>query len=90
MLYGIILVSLYAKNQWLITMKEKTIITVFMVKERKSYYFGSVAAIFTVFDSNDIGFTEKYLQHAGLGAVASDKAIIKRCPLIVKKKKGNA
>jgi hypothetical protein len=32
-------------------MKEKSIVVVFMVKERKSYYFGSVAAIFTVFDS---------------------------------------
>ena len=70
--------------------------------ERENYYhsvhgegaqellFWLSSAIFTVFGSNDIGFTEKYLQHAGLGAVASDKAIIKRCPLIVKKKKGNA
>lgn len=72
-------------------MKEKTIIVVFMLNERKSYYFGSVAAIFTVFDRSDIGFSETYLQHAGLGAVASDKAIIKRCPLVVKrKKKGDA
>ena len=68
-------------------MKEKHIVVVFMVKERKSYYFGSVAAIFTVFDSNEIGFSESYLQHAGLGAVVSDRAIIKRCPLLVKRKK---
>lgn len=72
-------------------MKEKHIVVVFMVKERKNYYFGSVAAIFTVFDSNDIGFTESYLQHARLGAVASDRAIIKRATLVVKrKKKGDA
>lgn len=69
-------------------MKEKHIIVVFMVKERKSYYFGSAAAIFTVFDSNEIGFTEKYLQHARLGSVASSKAIIKRVEVIVKHKKG--
>ena len=68
-------------------MKEKHIVVVFMVKERKNYYFGSVAAIFTVFDSNDIGFTESYLQHARLGAVASDRAIIKRETLVVKRKK---
>lgn len=72
-------------------MKEKHIIVVFMVKERKNYYFGSIAAIFTAFNSDDIGFTESYLQHARLGAVASDRALIKRCPLVVKrKKKGDA
>lgn len=61
-------------------MKEKHIVVVFMVKERKSYYFGSVAAIFTVFDSDEIGFSESYLQHAGLGAVASDRGYYQTLP----------
>lgn len=65
----------------------KSIVEVFTLRDRKSYYFGSVAAIFTVFDSNEIGFTEKYLQHARLGSVASSKAIIKRVEVIVKHKK---
>ena len=46
--------------------------------------------VFTVFDSNEIGFTEKYLQHARLGSVASSKAIIKRVEVIVKHKKGTS
>jgi hypothetical protein len=60
----------------------RSIIEVFLIKERKSYYFGSLAAVFSVYNPEDIGFTLSYLQHANLGAVAGPKAIIRRCKVI--------
>ena len=47
------------------------IIEVFLIKERKSYYFGSLAAVFSVYKPEDIGFTLSYLQHANLGGTES-------------------
>lgn len=46
------------------------------------HYFGSIAAIFSVFKAEDIGFTETYLRHAKLGSVINKKAVIKRCKVI--------
>lgn len=62
--------------------KKRTILVVFLVRERKSYYFSSISAIFRVFKPEDVGFTSSYLHHARLGAVVSKKAIIKRVEVI--------
>lgn len=62
--------------------KKRTILVVFLVRERKSWYFSSISAIFRVFKPAEVGFTSSYLHHANLGAVASKKAIIKRVEVI--------
>lgn len=62
--------------------KKRTILVVFLVRERKSYYFSSISAIFRVFKPSEVGFTSSYLHHARLGAVASKKALIKRVDVI--------
>ena len=58
--------------------------------EVKDYYFSSIAAIFTVLSSTDVGATLSYLQHAGLsgnGSIATKQAIIKQATLIGKHRK---
>lgn len=62
--------------------KKRTILVVFIVKDRKSWYFSSISAIFRVFKPEDVGFTSSYLHHARLGAVASKKVLIKRVDVI--------
>lgn len=53
--------------------------------KQRDWYFGSIAAIYTVFTPDQVGGTKGYLQHAGLsgnGTVITKKAIIKQSTLI--------
>ena len=52
---------------------------------QKDFYFSSIAAVYTVLTSEEIGATQSYLQHAGLsgnGTVCTKRAIIKQSMLI--------
>lgn len=52
---------------------------------QKDFYFSSIAAVYTVLTSEEIGATQSYLQHAGLsgnGTVCTKRAIIKQSTLI--------
>ena len=51
----------------------------------KDFYFSSIAAVYTVLTSKEVGATLSYLQHAGLsgnGTVITKRAIIKQSTLI--------
>lgn len=37
------------------------VIDVFLIKERKHYYFSSITAVYSVFTADDIGVTKTYL-----------------------------
>ena len=66
-------------------MKHQKVIHVHLRGKRKDYYFGSIAAIFTVLTPEDVGATYDYLRHAGLsggGTVMTKTAIIKQSTII--------
>jgi hypothetical protein len=66
------------------------VIDVFLIKERKHYYFSSITAVYSVFTADDIGVTKTYLLHAHLpngGAICNGRAIIKQGRLITGKAK---
>lgn len=66
-------------------MKHQKIIHVHLRGKRKDYYFGSMAAIYTVLTPEEVGATYDYLRHAGLsggGTVMTKTAIIKQSTLI--------
>ena len=53
--------------------------------KRRDWYFGSISAVYTVFEPEQVGATKNYLLHAGLsgnGTVITKCAIIKQSTLI--------
>lgn len=72
-------------------MRKTKVVHVHLTGKRKDYYFGSISAIFTELNPEDIGISESYLMHAGLsggGTVVTSKAIIKQSYLITKRRDG--
>ena len=65
------------------------VIHVQLIQGRKSYYFGSIPAIYSVLSADDIGIRQSSLERIGLskgGVVLNKKAIIKARELIRSKK----
>lgn len=65
------------------------VIHVQLIQGRKSYYFGSIPAIYSVLSADDIGIRQSSLERIGLskgGVVLNKKAIIKAGELIWSKK----
>ena len=65
------------------------VIHVQLFQGRKSYYFGSIPAIYSVLSADDIGIRQPSLERIGLskgGVVLNKKAIIKAGELIRSKK----
>lgn len=65
------------------------VIHVHLKGKRKDYYFGSIAAIYTVLTREEISASYDYLRHAGLsgnGTVVTKSAIIKQSQIITCKK----
>ena len=65
------------------------VIHVQLIQGRKSYYFGSIPAIYSVLSADDIGIRQSSLERIGLskgGVVLNKKAIIKAGELIQSKK----
>jgi hypothetical protein len=61
------------------------VIHVHLIGKRKDYYFGSISAVYTVLNDEQVGMTKSSLLHAGLsggGTVITKKAIIKQSQLI--------
>lgn len=61
------------------------VIHVHLIFEKKDYYFGSISAIYTVLNSDQIGIKQSSLLHAGLtdgGVKATQRAIIRQSHLI--------
>lgn len=68
-------------------MRNIKVIHVHLIGKHKDYYFGSIAAIYTVLGPEDVGCGYDYLRRAGLsggGTVITKKAIIKQSTLISK------
>lgn len=66
-------------------MRQQKVIHVHLKGKHKDYYFGSIAAIYSVMTREEVGATYDYLRHAGLsggGAVMTKTAIIKQSTLI--------
>lgn len=66
-------------------MKSTKVIIVHLIGKRKSYAFGSIAAIFHHLSAEDVGCGYGYLRRAGLsggGTVATKKAIIQQTILL--------
>jgi hypothetical protein len=60
-----------------------------LIQGRKSYYFGSIPAIYSVLSADDIGIRQSSQERIGLsksGVVLNKKAIIKAGELIRSKK----
>lgn len=73
-------------------MRKVKVIHVHLKGKRKDYYFGSIAAIFTVLSKQDVGVGREYLQHSGLsggGTVITKLAIIKQSYLITCPRRDN-
>lgn len=71
--------------QYICRMKGTKIIHVHLKGQRKDYYFGSIAAIYTVLSEEQVGCSYPYLRGAGLsggGTVMTKTAIIKQSWLI--------
>ena len=65
------------------------VIHVQLIQGRKSYYFGSIPAIYSVLSADDIGIRQSSLERIGLskgGVVLNKKAIIKAGESIQSKK----
>lgn len=61
------------------------VIHVHLIFEKKDYYFGSISAIFTVLNSEQLGIKQSSLLHAGLtdgGVKITQRAIIRQSHLI--------
>ena len=70
-------------------MRQQKVIHVHLKGQRKDYYFGSIAAIYTVLTADDVGAGYDYLRHAGLsggGTAMSRTAIIKQSTLITSRR----
>lgn len=72
-------------------MRNVKVIHVHLTGKRKDYYFGSIAAIFTVLSPAEVGCCYGYLRRAGLtggGTVITKTAIIKQSTLITSPRGG--
>ncbi|MDR0937956.1 MAG: hypothetical protein LBN29_01180 [Mediterranea sp.] len=61
------------------------VIHVHLIFEKRDYYFGSVNAIYTVLNADQIGIKQSTLAHAGLsdgGVKLTKRAIIRQSHLI--------
>jgi hypothetical protein len=61
------------------------VIHVHLIFEKKDYYFGSIEAIYTVLNENQIAIKKNTLAHAGLydgGVKVTQRAIIRQSRLI--------
>lgn len=61
------------------------VIHVHLIGKRKDYYFGSISAVYTVLNEEQVGMTKNSLLHAGLsggGTIITKRAIIKQSQLI--------
>jgi len=61
------------------------VIHVHLIGKRKDYYFGSISAVYTVLNEEQVGMTKNSLLHAGLsggGTIITKRAIIKQSRLI--------
>lgn len=61
------------------------VIHVHLIFEKKDYYFGSISAIYTLLNADQIGMKQSTLLHAGLtdgGSVVTRRAIIRQSHLI--------
>lgn len=76
---------MYLCNKFNFIMRDIKIIHVHLIGKRKDYYFGSMAAVYSILSPEDIGCTYNYLKRAGLarnGYLITKKAIIKQSFLI--------
>lgn len=61
------------------------VIHVHLIFEKKDYYFGSISAIYTLLNADQIGMKQSTLLHSGLtdgGSVVTRRAIIRQSHLI--------
>lgn len=61
------------------------VIHVHLIFEKRDYYFGSISAIYSVLNEDQIGIKQSSLQHAGLndgGVKMTRRAIIRQSHLI--------
>lgn len=61
------------------------VIHVYLLFEKKNFYFGSISAIYTVLSSEEIGITKNSLLHSTLavdGIKMTRRAIIRQSTLI--------
>ncbi|MDE7413764.1 MAG: hypothetical protein K2N05_08280 [Muribaculaceae bacterium] len=73
-------------------MKSTKVIIVHLIGKRKSYAFGSIAAIFHHLSPEDVGCGYGYLRRAGLsggGTVVTKKAIIQQTTLLTAPRNSN-
>lgn len=66
-------------------MREVKVIHVYLIFEKRNYYFGSISAIYEVLDENIVGIKKSTLLHAELGeggCVLTGRAIIRQSHLI--------
>jgi hypothetical protein len=63
----------------------RKVVHVYLIFEKRNYYFGSISAIYGVLDERAVGMTKNTLLHAGLtdgGVVTTKRAIIRQSHLI--------
>ena len=66
-------------------MRTIKVIHVYLIFEKKNYYFGSISAIYDTLDENIIGMKESTLLHSKLkeeGCILTKRAIIRQSYLI--------
>lgn len=64
---------------------ETKVIHVYLIFEKRNFYFGSISAIFKMLDEERVGITKSTLLHAGLSdgsSLPTRKAIINQSHLI--------
>ncbi len=72
-------------------MRQVKVIHVHLIGKRKDYYFGSIAAIYSVLTAEEVGAGYDYMKRAGLsggGTVVTKMAIIKQSRLITCPREG--
>lgn len=80
---------IYGKFQ---SMRQTKCIIVHLIGKRKSFAFGSIAAIFHHLTPEDVGCTYNYLRRAGLsggGTVVTKRAIIQQTTLLTAPRGGS-
>ena len=66
------------------------VIHVYLIFEKRDYYFGSISAIYDTLDENIVGIKESTLLHSGLSegsCIPTRRAIIRQSHLIRCKKR---
>lgn len=75
-----------------IDMRGVKVVHVHLKGKRRDLYFGSITAIYTVLNAEEVGASKDYLLHAGLsggGTVVTKTAIIKQSTLITSRRDTN-